>query len=473
MTGTGRESHALLFLAGAAVGVVGTAVAFRILSRQYSTLHSAANGHHHDCCTTSVHPKPKNSSSAVGDLQNFDKDEIISEQLTRNVQFFGEHGQRAVGGSFVVVVGLGGVGSHAAHMLLRSGVGRLRIVDFDQVTVSSLNRHCLATREDVGLSKAICLQNHFAKIFPEAVVEALCEMYTEQTKDTILAGTPDYVIDAIDNIDTKVSLLATCHARGIPVLCVAGAGAKADPTRMRFADVSQSTLDPLARAVRYRLRRDYGISSGIQVLLSTERPRCGLVASEEAANADSLSDYQLVPNFRIRTIPVLGTTPAAFGMAAAAFVLCELARAPLHPAPLLRPQPQALQTQYDRLEDREREVYGMKDDDLAIDPQEVEVVIREVFHGRSARSEGVVTDNRSLARTLGGLTLTRWDQTKPAAIDNVVLLTMEEAEAHDKMASLENLRAEEPELYVKVEALMRRARREFGKDVYYCIDCSS
>lgn len=464
MIGTGTESRAVAFIAGAAAGVLGTAMAIRILSRRLPSVQSR------DLLSDVQPSNPGQHPPASGDvrIQDFDKDEIISEQLTRNVQFFGEHGQRAVGGSFVVVVGLGGVGSHAAHMLLRSGVGRLRIVDFDQVTVSSLNRHCLATREDVGMPKATCLQNHFARIFPEVAVEAVCEMYTEETKNTILAGSPDYVIDAIDNIDTKVSLLATCHARGIPVLCVAGAGAKADPSRMRFADISQSTLDPLARAVRYRLRRDYAIASGIEVLLSTERPRCGLVASEEAA--ESLSDYQLVPNFRIRTIPVLGTTPAAFGMAAAAFVLCELAQAPLDPAPLLRPQPQALVTQYDRLEEREREVYGMDANNIGIDPHEVEVLIREVFRGRSVRSDGVYSDNRSLARALGSLTLTRWDHSKPAAVDNVVLLTVEEAEAHERMGRLDTLRDEEPEFFAKVEALMGRARREFHRNVYYCVD---
>jgi hypothetical protein len=144
-------------------------------------------------------------------LEDFADDDILSEQLTRNVQFFGLRAQKVIARSFVVVVGLGvgarrrrgvlgwgvgwggvgtrlacggsaaangrltaqpapsaqGVGSHAAHMLLRSGVGRLRLVDFDQVTLSSLNRHAVAVRADVGTSKAACLQRHFAEILPE------------------------------------------------------------------------------------------------------------------------------------------------------------------------------------------------------------------------------------------------------------------------------------------------------------------
>ncbi|GAX85583.1 hypothetical protein CEUSTIGMA_g12998.t1 [Chlamydomonas eustigma] len=103
-------------------------------------------------------------------VKRFREDEILSEQLTRNVQFFGEAPQQKIAESFVIVVGLGGVGSHAAHLLLRSGVGKLRLIDFDQVTLSSLNRHALATREDVGTSKARCLEKHFRNIMPEVML---------------------------------------------------------------------------------------------------------------------------------------------------------------------------------------------------------------------------------------------------------------------------------------------------------------
>ena len=279
-------------------------------------------------------------------------DPIIAEQLTRNVQFFGE-GQKKIADSFVVVVGLGGVGSHCAHMLLRGGVGRLRIVDFDQITLSSLNRHCLATREDVGTPKSACLEKYFHRICPEVRVEALNTMYRPEVEEEVLGaaafGVPDFVVDAIDNIDTKIDLLAACHRRGLPVLAVAGAGAKADPTRLTFVDLAESAADPLARSVRARLRKLHGITTGIPVLMSTERPRCGLVDPMESGEAvEELLQYQVVPNFRIRTIPVLGTTPSAFGMAAAGFVLCEVRApwAPLPPSPSLSLPPSHSLSEY-------------------------------------------------------------------------------------------------------------------------------
>lgn len=148
-----------------------------------------------------------------------------------------------------MVIGLGGVGSHAASMLLRSGVGRLLLVDFDQVSVSSLNRHALATREDVGTPKALCLKKHFQSIFPECHVNAKVLLYDSSSEEEILSGNPDFVLDCIDNIDTKVALLAACVRRGLKVLSATGAGARADPTRIRVADLRESTNDPLSRSV--------------------------------------------------------------------------------------------------------------------------------------------------------------------------------------------------------------------------------
>lgn len=372
---------------------------------------------------------------------------------------------------------LQGVGSHASHLLLRSGIGKLRLVDFDQVTLSSLNRHCLATRSDVGIPKATCLANHFKHILPEADLEAMVAMYDDSTEEQILGEgsfggerrKPDFVLDAIDNIDTKVALLAACQRRGIKVLSSAGAGAKADPTRIKIVDMMESSLDPLARSVRYRLRKDYGIETGIPVLLSTEKPRCGLIfVPGEDAGANPL-DYQVVPNFRIRTIPVLGTVPAIFGLAAASYILCELAQAPFHPEPMFRLQAKAIQTQYDRLETRESDRFGSTDG-VQVDIQEVEVLLRELWKGVSARATGPPASDKGLGRQLGDLVLTRWDPLKNATIDNLVLLRKEEADAHDALVEveggLERLKKEEPEFCRRVEAVLQRAKEQFKYGYY-------
>lgn len=98
----------------------------------------------------------------------------------------------------------------------------------------------------------------------------------------------------------QAELIAACKRRAIPVLCVGGAAAKADPTRMRFMDLAEATGDPLIRSVRHRLRTAHGVKAGVQVLMSTEKPRCGLVTTAEQAAAPSMLDYQVL-RFACRT----------------------------------------------------------------------------------------------------------------------------------------------------------------------------
>jgi tRNA A37 threonylcarbamoyladenosine dehydratase len=137
-------------------------------------------------------------------------------------------------------VGAGGVGSWAALMLARSGIGRIRVIDFDQVTLSSLNRHAVATRADVGTSKVVALQAHLRRIVPLTEVDARVAMFSSADADELLQGNPDYVLDCIDNIDTKVDLLTYCHQHQLPVISSMGAGAKADPSRIQLSDISDT-----------------------------------------------------------------------------------------------------------------------------------------------------------------------------------------------------------------------------------------
>ncbi|PWZ01947.1 hypothetical protein BCV70DRAFT_198227 [Testicularia cyperi] len=179
---------------------------------------------------------------------------LIREQLSRNYSFLGDAGMDAIRNSFVIVVGAGGVGSWAALMLLRSGVSRLRLIDFDQVSLSSLNRHACATLEDVGRPKVVCCAEKFAQIAPWAKLEAWVELFRGDEAERLLGGNPTYVVDAIDNIDTKVDLLRFCAERKIKVISSMGAGAKSDPSRVQISDISVTSEDPLARSVRRRLR---------------------------------------------------------------------------------------------------------------------------------------------------------------------------------------------------------------------------
>ncbi len=186
---------------------------------------------------------------------------------------------RKLAGSHVVVIGLGGVGSWAAESLARSGVGTLTVVDFDQICVTNTNRQLHALTGLVGEFKAEVLAERFRKINPQARVRALVKFYSESTSDEILGAqgefsAPDFVVDAIDNVTAKCHLLASCRERGIPVVSSSGSGGRIDPTQIRIADLAETEVDPLARALRRILREKYAYPAkgafGIPTVYSTE-----------------------------------------------------------------------------------------------------------------------------------------------------------------------------------------------------------
>jgi FlaA1/EpsC-like NDP-sugar epimerase len=116
------------------------------------------------------------------------EESLIHEQLSRNIAFLGEENVQKLRKSFVIVVGAGGVGSWAALMLLRSGVERIRIIDFDQVTLSSLNRHAVATQADVGTPKVKAIEKHFKRIVPHAIIDARIELFSAENASELLEG---------------------------------------------------------------------------------------------------------------------------------------------------------------------------------------------------------------------------------------------------------------------------------------------
>ncbi|KAJ8763114.1 hypothetical protein K2173_023319 [Erythroxylum novogranatense] len=404
-----------------------------------------------------VAPEVRNSRMPDIDLL---QDEIVSEQLTRNIQFFGLESQRKVTGSYVVVIGLGGVGTHAASMLLRSGVGKLLLVDFDQVSLSSLNRHAVATRADVGIPKAECLRKHFISIFPECHVEAKVLLYDASSEEEILSGHPDFVLDCIDNIDTKVALLAACVRRGLQVLSATGAGARADPTRIRVADLSESKNDPLSRSVRHRLRKGYGIDGGIPVVFSLEKPKAKLLPFAGSNGEDNPSEYQIVPGFRVRIIPVLGTIPAIFGQVMASYVVTQLAGLQVQTEPVVNLDLDHYRTLHQRLVEHEESLYGTAIE-VQVDVEEVMYITKELWQGRSAREESAKDIGRGMWRAINQLMLVRWDRGKPASISNLILLKFEEAIEHES-STLDDIKEKEPQYFDRVTSVLKRAEFEYG-----------
>lgn len=285
----------------------------------------------------------QNHSTTVSSSSSLPLD-IRQEQLSRHLLYFGEDGMQQVQNARVIVVGLGGVGSHCATMLARAGVGILRLIDFDQVTLSSLNRHACATLQDVGTPKAVCLEKYLRQVCPDSnmlQMEALTQMYTDDEHGkALLEGEWDVVIDAIDDVPTKAALVRDCISRGIRVISCMGAGGKSDVTRLHISDLRTASRDPLASKLRQSLKKimpsedDYSFMDDMEklaVVFSSEKTVMKLADFTQEQKDEGVDKFGAVDGMRIRVLPVLGTMPAVMGMACCAVAVCELGNKPFEP----------------------------------------------------------------------------------------------------------------------------------------------
>ena len=182
----------------------------------------------------------------------------------------GKEGVAKLGGTHILLAGLGGVGSFAAEALVRAGVGRLTLIDSDEVAPSNINRQLPATQETIGQKKVTVMGRRMTAINPACRVELLDIFLTPETIPELLdKKKPDWVIDAIDSLNCKVSLIIESKNRNIPVASSMGAGSKLNPALLQVGDIEKSTICPLARAVRRRLHRRE-CRGGVLAVWSTE-----------------------------------------------------------------------------------------------------------------------------------------------------------------------------------------------------------
>ena len=192
-------------------------------------------------------------------------------QFSRNELAIGTEGLNKLKNTTVAILGVGGVGSFAAEACARSGVGRIILVDKDNVDITNINRQLVAYLSTVGKSKSAVMKDRIADINPECEVIDMHMFYTEETYESFFDLKPDYVIDASDTVIYKIHIMKECLKRDIPIISSMGAANKMDPTRFKIADISKTHTDPLAKVIRTKLRKE-GIKKGITVVFSDESP---------------------------------------------------------------------------------------------------------------------------------------------------------------------------------------------------------
>lgn len=173
--------------------------------------------------------------------------------------------------SHVLVIGLGGVGSHAAEALARSGVGHLTLIDMDTVDETNINRQSIALDSTIGREKATLMEDKVKDINPECTVRAFTLRYHSEVRDTVFDVAYDYVFDATDNRMAKEDIIKTAIHKNIPVITSAGLGNRIDPTKVDVMDLFELKGDPLARKLKNALRRA-GIKEGVLTVASRELP---------------------------------------------------------------------------------------------------------------------------------------------------------------------------------------------------------
>lgn len=237
----------------------------------------------------------------------------MGQKFDRTKRLLGAYAMERLQNSHVAVFGIGGVGGHAADALVRSGIGRITVIDSDEIAVSNINRQLIATTKTVGRKKVEVMREHLLEINPELLVEVQDCFFLPETKDQFDFSQYDYVIDAVDTVTAKLALVEACQEAGVPIISSMGAGNKLDPTAFEVADIYKTSVCPLAKVMRRELKKRN--IKHLKVVYSKEEPL------EPIENEDFVSDEK---RSRRSTPGSIAFVPSVAGLILAGEVVKDL-----------------------------------------------------------------------------------------------------------------------------------------------------
>ena len=218
------------------------------------------------------------------------------DRFSRTQLVFGKEAMDRLKGSRVAVFGVGGVGGYTVEALARSGVGAIDIIDDDKVCLTNINRQIIATTKTVGKYKVDVAKERIEEINPDCKVTAFRTFYMPETANQFDFTQYDYVVDAIDTVTGKIALIENAKKAGTPIISSMGAGNKVDPTALEVADIYKTSVCPLARVMRYELKRR-GIKKH-KVVYSKEKPIPHIADEDPNGENGCLSKADKVPGKR-------------------------------------------------------------------------------------------------------------------------------------------------------------------------------
>ncbi|MBQ7753308.1 MAG: tRNA threonylcarbamoyladenosine dehydratase, partial [Treponema sp.] len=190
-------------------------------------------------------------------------------QFSRTELLIGKEAMEKLGKAHVAVFGIGGVGGFTVEALVRSGIGHIDLIDNDTVCLTNLNRQIIATHSSIGKYKVDVMKERILDINPEAQVNVYKCFYLPETRDLFDFTKYDYVVDAVDTVTAKINLIMQAKEAGTKIISCMGAGNKMDPTLFQVADISQTSVCPLARVMRQECKKRN--IKNVKVLFSTEK----------------------------------------------------------------------------------------------------------------------------------------------------------------------------------------------------------
>jgi tRNA A37 threonylcarbamoyladenosine dehydratase len=241
---------------------------------------------------------------------------------------YGQRALRLFHDSHICVVGIGGVGSWAAEALARSGIGRITLIDMDDICVTNINRQIPALSSTVGQLKTEVMAERIRQINPDCRVDCIDDFITPDNIADYISARFDYVIDAIDSVRPKAALLAFCRRNKISVISTGGAGGQMDPSQIQVADLAKTIQDPLAAKLRERLKSEYNIAKNskgklaIDCVFSTEQltyPQADGSVCHVKQNADGVLKMDCSAGFGAVTM-----VTASFGFIAVSHALKKM-----------------------------------------------------------------------------------------------------------------------------------------------------
>ncbi|MDD2308844.1 MAG: tRNA threonylcarbamoyladenosine dehydratase [Desulfuromonadaceae bacterium] len=248
-------------------------------------------------------------------------------RFSRTELLIGTSGLSTLADKHVMICGIGGVGSYAVEALGRAGVGKITLVDFDDICLTNVNRQIHALSSTVGQSKVDAMAARLRDINPAAEIMPVKEFFSAENAERLLTPRPDYVLDAIDHFTAKACLITVCRRQGIPVISSMGAANKLDPTQIEVSDISATRNCRMARSMR-KILKNSGIASGVQVVYSTELHRPLDPATSDAYGSDSICpdhpEQMVKEEYRRAILGSISYIPSIFGLTMSGVVLNEL-----------------------------------------------------------------------------------------------------------------------------------------------------